>query len=1170
MSSDRQEQRHAQQGRQAVSRRSFLKRAAAAGAGITLAELFAFDPWSLEAAEPIVIGDPFEVFPDRGWESAYRDLFTPDSEYVFTCAPNDTHNCLLTAHVKNGVVVRISPTYGYGKATDLHGNQASHRWDPRCCQKGLALTRKFYGDRRVRGAMVRQGFKEWADAGFPRDPQSGRPQMDMERRGRDGWVKVPWDEAFEIAARAYLDVARTYSGPGGAAHLTAQGYDPDMVEATHKAGVQTIKLRGGMPLLGIYRIYSFYRFANGLALLDHHVRGVGPDEALGARGWDSYSWHTDLPPGHPMVTGHLTVEFDLVSPEHSDLVVMFGMNWISTKMPDAHWLAEARQKGTRLINITTDYQSTSNRSDEVILIRPGTDAALALGCAQYIIEHALYDEDNVRASTDLPLLVRMDTHELLNARDVLPDYQPSPLTNYVRMIEAGEPLPPANLQDLQYLPESLREGWGDFMMWDRTMGAAVRVTRDQVGDHFHKTGVDPALEGEFTVRLTDGTDVIVQPVFGQVKRYLDDNFDLQTTSEVTWARPEAVESLARQIAAARGKTLLAHGMGPNHFFNADLKDRAIFLLAALTDNIGHLGGNVGSYAGNYRGSIFNGLPQWIKEDPFNIELDPALPARMRSYYKGESAHFYNYGDRPLRVGNKNFTGSTHMPTPTKAMHFGNSNSLLGNTKWHHDTVHNVLPNIDAIFVNEWWWTASCEYADIVFGVDSWGERKNLDATGSCTNSFLHMAPRSPLDRIYDTKGDAEVTSGIAAKLAELTGDQRFLDYWRFQHEDREDVYLQRIFDESNATRGYDVLELEERAQTGVPALMNFRTYPRHGGWEQRNESKPWYNRSGRLEFYRDEPEFREYGENLPVFREPVDATFHEPNVIHAKPHPLITPDAPAAYGLNPDDLSTETRQVRNVVKPWSDLKDTVHPLSATDDRYRFIFITPKYRHGAHSTPVDLDWMSVLFGPFGDVYRHDRRMPWVGEGYLELHPSDGAALGIDDGDYVWFDADPQDRPYRGWNEGDADYEVARGMARARYQNAIQPGVIRMWYNMYVATRGSVRGAREREDGLAKNPETGYQAMFRHGSHQSGVRAWLRPTLLTDTLVRKPFFGQDIGVGHENDVHCANGAPKESFIRLEKAEDGAPGGGLWRPAQNGLRAGYESDLMQRYLAGAFYEA
>ena len=1153
-----------------LSRRSFLRKAGAAGTAVALADLFVFDPWQLEATEPVVVGDPFVVFPDRGWEKAYRDLFQTDSDYVFTCAPNDTHNCLLKAHVKNGVVVRISPTYGYGEAKDLHGNQASHRWDPRCCQKGLALTRKFYGDRRVRGAMVREGFKEWADAGFPRDSESGRPTMDMERRGRDGWIQVAWDEAFEMAARAYIDIARNYSGAEGAARLTSQGYDPDMVTAAQGAGTQTMKFRGGMPLLGIYRIYSFYRFANEMALLDDTIRGSGTDSALGGRGWDSYSWHTDLPPGHPMVTGHQTVEFDLFAPEHADLVVTFGMNWISTKMPEAHWLAEARQKGTRIINVSTDYQSTSNRSDEVILIRPGTDAALALGCARYIIANDLYDVDHIKAWTDLPLLIRSDTHELLNARDVLLDYEPAQLDNYVQLTADGEKPPAAPEQGTQYIPESLRNQWGDFMVWDQVAGSAVRVTRDQVGERFRETAIDPALEGQFTVALADGTEVVVQPVFNQIRRYLDDNFDLETTSEVTWAKSTAIESLAKQIAAARGKSLLAHGMGPNHYFNADLKDRAIFLVAALTDNIGHIGGNVGSYAGNYRGSVFGGIPQWTGEDPFDPQLDPSLPANYHQYYKMESAHYYNYGDRPLRVGNKNFTGQTHMPTPTKSMHFGNSNSLLGNTKWHHDTVHNVLPNIEAIFVNEWWWTASCEYADIVFGVDSWGERKNLDATASATNSFLHMAPRSPLDRIYDTRGDAEVMAGVAAKMGEILGDSRFADYWKFQNEGREDQYLQRVFSQSNATRGYDVLELERLAQSGIPALMNFRTYPRQGGWEQRYEDKPWYNRSGRLEFYRDEPEFREYGENLPVFREPVDSTFHEPNVIHGKPHELITPSGPEVYGLALDDLSTETRQVRNVVKAWADLKDTVHPLTAGDDRYRFIFITPKYRHGAHSTPVDLDWMSLLFGPFGDVHRHDKRKPWVGEGYLEIHPEDAKALGIDDGDYVWFDADPEDRPYRGWKETDEDYEVARGMARARYQNAMQPGIIRMWFNMYVASRGSVRGQKLREDGLAKSPESGYQAMFRHGSHQSRVRAWLRPTLLTDSLVRKPFFGQSIGTGFESDVHCANGAPKESFIRIEKAEDGDPEGGLWSPARNGLRAGYESELMRKYLGGTFYES
>ena len=169
---------------------------------------------------------------------------------------------------------------------------------------------------------------------------------------------------------------RSYSGEKGAHFLEKQGYDPDMVEMASGAGTRTLKLRGGMPLLGIGRIFGFYRFANMFALLDDHIRKVGKDAALGTRGLDNYAWHTDLPPGHPMVTGHQTIEFELFAPEYSDLVVMFGMNWISTKMPDGHWLAEARMKGTKLIVVATDYQSTANRADEVILIRPGTDAAL--------------------------------------------------------------------------------------------------------------------------------------------------------------------------------------------------------------------------------------------------------------------------------------------------------------------------------------------------------------------------------------------------------------------------------------------------------------------------------------------------------------------------------------------------------------------------------------------------------------------------------------------------------------------------------------------------------------------------------------------------------------------------------------------------------------------------
>jgi nitrate reductase alpha subunit len=1161
--------------RHGLTRRALLERAIAAGSGAALGDLLLPARFlsAADAATPpraVAIGNPLTVLPERGWEKVYRDQYAEDGSFVFTCAPNDTHNCLLRAHLKNGVIVRISPTYGYGQARDLEGNRASHRWDPRICQKGLVLGRRIYGDRRVKAPMVRARFKEWVDAGFPREAD-GRPRMDTSRRGSDEWLRISWDEAADIAARTILDVARTYDGEEGARRLLDQGYEPELVETMHGAGVQALKLRGGMPLLGVGRIFGFYRFANMLALLDRKLRPAVPqEEIVGSRAFDNYAWHTDLPPGHPMVTGSQTVDFDLFAVEHARLVVLIGMNWICTKMPEGHWLGDARLKGTRVIAIATDYQPTANKADEVIILRPATDTALLLGVARELIARRLYDRDAVVQRTDLPLLVRTDTGELLNARDLVDDYRPAALANFVVVepgaaLAAAQPPPPFTVAK-QVVPAELREEWGDYVVWDRRRRHPHVVTRDEVGKRFT---VDPALTGEFSVRLASGETVTARPVFDLLKQYLDDSFDLETTSQVTHVPKAAIRSLARQLAANKRQTLLAAGMGPNHYFNADLFGRAQFLVAALTDNVGHVGGNVGSFAGNYRGSLFQALGQWVTEDPFDVEPDLTKPARIAKYYKAESAHYWNYGDRTLRAGDEVVTGKSHLPTPTKLVWFGNSNSLIGNAKWSFDIVRNTLPRQEAVFCNEWWWTASCEYADLVFAVDSWAEHKLPDMTASCTNPFLLAFPRTELPRIHDTRSDYEVHALVAKRLGDLIGEPRMAAYWRGVLDGDPSPYLQRILAGSNATRGLSFDELHASCAAGVPALMNVRTYPRAAGWEQRYEDKPWYTRTGRLEFYRPEPEWRAAGEQLPVFREAVDATRYEPNVILSnRPHPAIRPRTPRDYGFPETRLDPETRQVRNVVRTWAQLRRTRHPLTVADESYRFVFQTPKYRWGAHTTAVDSDWMSMLFGPFGDIYRRDARQPWAGEAYVEVNPSDARELGLADGDYVWVDADPSDRPYRGAKPEDDFYEVARIMLRVRIFPGTPPGVMRTWFNMYAATPGTVTARKRTPGAPARNPATGYVSLFRHGSHQSATRAWLRPTQMTDSLVRKAYFGQTIGKGFEADVHSPTGAPKESFVRVEKAESGGLGGrGLWRPIELGLRPQRPSPELRKYLGGAY---
>ena len=131
-----------------------------------------------------------------------------------------------------------------------------------------------------------------------------------------------------------------------------------------------------------------------------------------------------------------------------------------------------------------------------------------------------------------------------------------------------------------------------------------------------------------------------------------------------------------------------------------------------------------------------------------------------------------------------------------------------------------------------------------------------------------------------------------------------------------------------------------------------------------------------------------------------------------------------------------------------------------------------------------------------------------------------------------------------------------------------GVIRTWFNMYAATPATVQAQKDVPGGPAQSAETKYVSLFRHGSHQSGTRAYLRPTQMTDSLNRKAYFGQTIGKGFEADVHSPSGAPKEAFVKVEKAEDGGDEGvGEWRPLTLGLRPDNPSEAMKAYLAGEF---
>ncbi len=76
--------------------------------------------------------------------------------------------------------------------------------------------------------------------------------------------------------------------------------------------------------------------------------------------------------------------------EHSQLILLWGANLASQPNTARHLIA-AQRRGARLVTIDVRHTEAAAKSDEVLLIRPGSDAALALAMMHVIIRDGLHD-----------------------------------------------------------------------------------------------------------------------------------------------------------------------------------------------------------------------------------------------------------------------------------------------------------------------------------------------------------------------------------------------------------------------------------------------------------------------------------------------------------------------------------------------------------------------------------------------------------------------------------------------------------------------------------------------------------------------------------------------------------------------------------------------------------
>lgn len=335
------------------------------------------------------------------------------------------------------------------------------------------------------------------------------PMKRIGKRGDGCWERISWDEALDIAAEAILD-------------------------AIDEAGPETILVDEG-PEGGMLTILAYLRFAN----------------ILGAVSLDGNATVNDFPAGHYLTFGSFAQGSAADDTFNAELILVWHANPAYTRIPYFHYLPEARYNGATVVVIAPDFSPSAPHADLFVPVKPGTDAALALGMAHVIVKEGLVDESFVCSQTDLPLLVRMDNGRLLRAADL------NPLDSQER-----------------------------FYAWDLGVTADGEEAARLIPSDTLALDFTPALHGSYSVTLSDGKSVCVKPVFELLCERLE-KYTPEYVSGICGVNPEIVAMLAREVASR--KTKYYEGFDTAKHFHGDLMERAADLVLALTGNWGKPG-----------------------------------------------------------------------------------------------------------------------------------------------------------------------------------------------------------------------------------------------------------------------------------------------------------------------------------------------------------------------------------------------------------------------------------------------------------------------------------------------------------------------------------------------------------------------------------------------------
>lgn len=540
----------------------------------------------------------------RDWENMYEDRWAHDKIVRSTHGVNCTGSCSWNIYVKNGIVTWENQAHDYPQTPE---DMPDH--EPRGCQRGASFSWYLYSPLRIKYPYLRaelaEMWREARDAGMnaydawasiASDP--AKKARYKKARGMGGLVRSTWDEATEIVAASELYTAYTY-GPDRNIGFSVI---PAMSMLSYAAGARFNQLMGGAQL-------SFY------------------------------DWYADLPPASPQVWGEQT---DV--PESSDwynagYLMVWGSNVPQTRTPDAHYLAEVRYKGTKVVAVSPDYAEFCTFADTWLQPNVGTDSAMAMAMGHVILNEYYWKKpepfflDYAKQFTDMPFVVFMDKRgdtfepgRFVNAHDMGVDAANPEFDFFVVDELSGKLVVPNGTMGAR---------WGNKSKWnlkleDSLTGAAIDPKLSFVD------AADGVVDAAFPYFGTDGKQVLVRKVpvrsittsdgeqhyiatvhdillsqYG-IDRGLGgtcasgyDDADVAFTpawqQAITGVAPELVVSTAREFAdnsiKTNGRSMIIMGAGLNHWYHADVFYRTVLNILLFTATEGRNGGGWAHYVG---------------------------------------------------------------------------------------------------------------------------------------------------------------------------------------------------------------------------------------------------------------------------------------------------------------------------------------------------------------------------------------------------------------------------------------------------------------------------------------------------------------------------------------------------------------------------------------------